>query len=110
MKQIGPAYSIDMSGYIFPWRRDCEQPVLLEMGGEFWVPIFETLEQLRETMTVCGIERDIYRLKKIDDADDFLLSIAEGPPVNVCLNLRKEPSGKMRFSKVVLPKTAETRQ
>jgi hypothetical protein len=68
-----PQRDINLTGYFFPWQDDAPVLMKLDGTGDFFLPLFSTVEKLREMVSVTAIEMD--GIKRIDNGPEFLSSI-----------------------------------
>lgn len=93
-QQVGPMVELDLrdiTGYLFAWRPETEQPQLIEIEGKFFVSIYpdeDLLDAGMRSLDVTG-----YTVKEINDGPDFAASIREAG-VGICINARqvREPN------------------
>ncbi len=78
-----------------PWDPPRNQPITVRIEGALWLPIFSTVERLKEQMAAAGC---VFSIKQIDDANDFLKSTVE-QGIAVCLDLH-HVDGKVRFARI----------
>jgi hypothetical protein len=75
MKKLSEEKTIYVTGYFLAMRSNSLEPVLYEIEGTKFVPIFSTVEKLRDSMSFAHV--DEYDIKTITDGIDFLESIEE---------------------------------
>lgn len=71
--------SINITGYIFPWWTDADQPMLVRSHPEdknpaFMLPIFSTEDKLREAVREWLSPDGPWKIKLIQDGIEFLSS------------------------------------
>lgn len=89
-------YQTDVTGFLFGWKPLTQQPMLVDIDGEPWLPLFPTEEALRACFASIG--RTVKHIKQVEEGEDFLRSLAEAH-VNVCIDLRHE-DGRTRFGAI----------
>lgn len=63
--------NVDLNGYVFPWRLDEDQPVLVQLEDTYFVVVFSTPAKLAEARPQIGP----HRIKQIEDSYEFLDSV-----------------------------------
>jgi hypothetical protein len=90
-----------VTGKFLPWRILTRQPVLIDIDGETFLPIYSTVEALKKSIdSLAGLPED-YSIKKIDDGCQLLLGLI-GTSVRVALDPRNV-NNKVRFT-LIIPK------
>ena len=98
MRQLSAARRLDITGYVLPWQAYRNQPLLVVIETETWLPIYSSSKRLKNSLREMKIRG--CTIKQIDDGPDFLRSITE-QGLRVCLDLRHE-NGNARFARVAL--------
>jgi hypothetical protein len=92
-----PVEVIELSGCLFPWDTETDQPVLVHMvgSGAFYLPVFSTEEKLRGMMKKLG---PFGKIKMIQDGREFLDSV----PLDVIVikDAWHTLTGTVRFTQV----------
>jgi hypothetical protein len=68
---LGPSGPINVTGYVLPWRLDEDQPVMVELNGTFFVPVFSTEAKLNESLLAKQVK---FAIKHIHNGSEFLAS------------------------------------
>ena len=95
--------TMDITGYLFPWRSG--QPVFVLIGGtdDYFLPLFATAQKLRDLMTAIKVEFD--RIKQINNQREFLASIPTEMPNGERIRIIVDPNiistGNTRFREVI---------
>ena len=101
-----PLKSINITGYLFPWDKETDLPVLLrshpdDKNPAYMLPIFSTAEKLYEAMREWLKPDGPWKIKQIQDGIDFINSIHENQFVRVII--AADPyivNGNTRFTAV----------
>lgn len=76
----------DITGYVFAWNPETNQPQLLDIEGAVFVSIYPDETVLNAAMRTLDITG--YTVKQIEDGFDFASSLTEGG-VRICINARR---------------------
>lgn len=95
----GRAFDLsDLDGQLIPWRQAAQQPHLIDIEGQLFVPIFADEAALNAVMTSLGVTG--YTIKQIDEGYDFISSRIEAG-VKACFNVRFMGVGKpLRYTEI----------
>jgi hypothetical protein len=93
----------NMTGMLFAWNRQREQPVFLSIPGSphLYLALFHSPHLLDEAMEKAGTKYD--SIKRVEDGPEFYQSLKENPPTSeggqlkVIQDLRFLPDGRVRY-------------
>jgi hypothetical protein len=94
---------IDIVGHVIPWRDD--QPVMMMLTGttDWFLPVFASVEKLRELMAATKTEYDSF--KQVDDQPEFLKSIPPETLTGERIRIMVDPyitrHGTTRFREII---------
>lgn len=78
MKQLGDERELDVEVLVFGIYSEGEggaiKPVLMQLEGEFFLPVYSSLEKLRRSYAEAGVG-DFLKIKQVTDVREFLDSV-----------------------------------
>ena len=104
-RSLGQQKSISLTGTVFPWDPERDQPLFLRMSASpaYYIACFSDVEALRALMM--HLQIDGYAIKKVEDGADFISSLPAmldvGAPLHVILDPYMTEQNTMRFQLVV---------
>lgn len=104
-RSLGQQKSISLTGTVFPWDPERDQPLFLRMSASpaYYIACFSDVEALRALMM--HLQIDGYTIKKVDDGAEFLSGLPamlnKGEPLHVILDPYMTEQNTVRFKQVV---------